>query len=371
MPHDFYCVTQSLAIGYDGKPLLEQIEIGVERGQILTLIGPNGAGKSTLLKSLAGQLALQGGTVLLDGQSLAALPGRARAQKMALMLPHTRRTDLTTCFEMAAAGRYPYTGRFGVLGPEDRRAVEDALALVGARELAERDFNQVSDGQRQRVLLARAICQQPELILLDEPSSFLDLRGKLELLGLLQTLAHTRGVAVIVSLHELDLAQKIADRVVCVSPQGVSRPGRPEEVFTAARIRALYGMTQGEYDPLSGCVELAAPSGVPDTFVIGGGGRGVPLYRQLQRQGRAFYAGILFENDLDVPTARALAAEVVCQPAFEPVTAERLARARQLMAGCGRVLCAPQSDGVWNEPNRILRGEAAAQGKLREAEDGV
>ena len=169
-----FCRTDDLAIGYGKTPLMEHIRLGAEKGGILTLIGPNGAGKSTLLKTLAAQLAPQGGAVLLDGKSLADYSGPERARKMALMVPHTRRTELTTCFEMASAGRYPYTGRLGVLSAEDRRQVYAALALVGAEAVAGRDFNCISDGQRQRVLLARAICQQPELILLDEPTSNLD-----------------------------------------------------------------------------------------------------------------------------------------------------------------------------------------------------
>ncbi len=97
---------------------------------------------------------------------------------MALMVPHTDRTELTTCFDVAAAGRYPYTGRLGILSDEDKQQVHDALHLVGAAHLADRDFNKISDGQRQRVLLARAVCQQPEILLLDEPTSFLDIKGK-------------------------------------------------------------------------------------------------------------------------------------------------------------------------------------------------
>ena len=216
-----YCETQSLAIGY-GAPLLRDISLQAECGRILALIGPNGAGKSTLLKTLAGQLAAQSGAVLLDGKTLTTYTPNARARKLALMLPHTARTELTTCFDVAAAGRYPYTGRLGILSDEDKQQVRDALHLVQADELAARDFTKISDGQRQRVLLARAVCQQPEILLLDEPTSFLDVKGKAELMAVLQTLAHEKNVAIIVTLHELELAQKLADAVVCVSPQGVS-----------------------------------------------------------------------------------------------------------------------------------------------------
>ena len=249
-----YCETQDLAIGY-GTPLLRDIALRAERGKVLALIGPNGAGKSTLLKTLAGQLAAQGGAVLLDGQTLTAYTPNARARKLALMLPHTARTELATCFDVAAAGRYPYTGRLGILSDADRRAVHEALTLVQAEALADRDFTKISDGQRQRVLLARAVCQQPEILLLDEPTSFLDVKGKAELMGILQTLAHEKNVAIIVTLHELELAQKLADAVVCVASQGVSGVLTPQEAFARENICQLFDLTAVQYAALFGDAE--------------------------------------------------------------------------------------------------------------------
>ena len=257
---EFLCETQELAIGYGKTPLASGIALGANPGQILVLVGPNGAGKSTLLKTLAGQLAPLGGTVLLDGQDLTAYTGTARAQKLALMLPHTRRTELTTCFEFAAAGRIPYTGRLGILSDADRQAVQDALEIAGAAHLADRDFNCISDGQRQRVLLARAICQQPKVLLLDEPTSFLDIKGKIELLTILQKLAHEQGLAVIVSLHELDMAQKIADAVVCVSPDHVSGVLTPDAAFAPDNIRALYALSEAQYTALFGQTKPQKPT---------------------------------------------------------------------------------------------------------------
>ena len=257
---EFLCETQDLAIGYGKTPLASGIALRANPGQILVLVGPNGAGKSTLLKTLAGQLAPLGGAVLLDGQDLTAYTGTARAQKLALMLPHTRRTELTTCFEFAAAGRIPYTGRLGILSDTDRQAVQDALEIAGAAHLADRDFNCISDGQRQRVLLARAICQQPKVLLLDEPTSFLDIKGKIELLTILQKLAHEQGLAVIVSLHELDMAQKIADAVVCVFPDHVSGVLTPDAAFAPDNIRALYALSDEQYTALFGQAKPQKPT---------------------------------------------------------------------------------------------------------------
>ena len=244
-----YCETHDLAVGY-GAPLLQGINLQAERGRILALIGPNGAGKSTLLKTLAGQLAAQGGAVLLDGRGLTDYTPSARARKLALMVPHTARTELTTAFEVAAAGRYPYTGRLGILSEADRQQVRDALQLVQADVLADRDFAKLSDGQRQRVLLARAVCQQPEILLLDEPTSFLDVKGKAELMSILRTLARDKNVAVVVTLHELELARKLADAVVCVAPQGVSAVLTPQVAFAEENICRLFDLSKEQYAAL-------------------------------------------------------------------------------------------------------------------------
>ena len=244
-----YCETHDLAVGY-GAPLLQGINLQAERGRILALIGPNGAGKSTLLKTLAGQLAAQGGAVLLDGRGLTDYTPSARARKLALGVPHTARTELTTAFEVAAAGRYPYTGRLGILSEADRQQVRDALQLVQADALADRDFAKLSDGQRQRVLLARAVCQQPEILLLDEPTSFLDVKGKAELMSILRTLARDKNVAVVVTLHELELARKLADAVVCVAPQGVSAVLTPQAAFAEENICRLFDLSKEQYAAL-------------------------------------------------------------------------------------------------------------------------
>ena len=179
----YYFKAEKLSVGYGKQPLIENIEICLEKGEILTLIGPNGAGKSTILKSITKQLALLGGTVYLGEQDIGQMSGNELSQNMAVVLTEKLRTEMMTCEEVVATGRYPYTGKFGILSDTDRQAVAEAMEPVHVTTLKNKDFSKISDGQRQRVMLARAICQEPEIIILDEPTSYLDIKYKLDFLS--------------------------------------------------------------------------------------------------------------------------------------------------------------------------------------------
>ena len=253
---DGYLQTDDLSVGYDGKALIQKVAFAVQRGRIVTLIGPNGSGKSTILKTIVGQLPRIGGTVLLDGKELGARSRNEIARRMAILMTARMDPELMTCRDVVSTGRYPYTGRLGILRPEDREIVEQSLRQVDALSFADRDFRAVSDGQRQRVLLARALCQQPELIVLDEPTSFLDIRYKLELLSILKRMVRERKLAVLMSLHELELAERVSDTVVCVAGDHIDRVGPPEEVFTREYIAKLYHMEPGRYDPCFDTLEF-------------------------------------------------------------------------------------------------------------------
>ena len=358
--------TEDLSVGYNGRELIRGIALSLRPGEIMTLIGPNGAGKSTILKSVIRQLALVRGTVCLDGRDMAGLREGDVARRMSVVMTSHISPELMTCFDVAATGRYPYTGRLGILTREDREKVAQCLELVHAAELADQDFSRISDGQRQRVLLARALCQEPEVLVLDEPTSFLDIRHKLELLAILKDMVRRRRLAVLMSLHELDLAQKISDQVVCVHGDKIERQGPPEEIFTPDYMRQLYGGARGSYNALFGSLELEAVAGAPEVFVIGGGGAGIPVYRRLQRQGIPFAAGVLQENDLDFPVASALAAEVVAEKRVQPIGEASLRRAAAVMADCRRVLCPLTEFGPFNEGNRQLLRLAGEAGTLEE-----
>ncbi len=361
-PYFFH--TDQLTVGYDGKPLIREINIQLKKGEILTLIGPNGAGKSTILKSITRQLATISGTVYLDKQLMSQMSNKEVSQKLAVVLTERMRPELMTCEDIVATGRYPYTGTLGILSAEDKVKVKEAMETVHAWDLKDRDFTAISDGQRQRILLARAICQEPEIIVLDEPTSFLDIRHKLELLTILKQMVLDNQLTVIMSLHELDLAQKVSDKVICVHGEHIEKYGAPEEIFTSDYIRNLYGITRGSYNAAFGCVEMEPPKGTPQIFVIGGNGSGIPIYRKLQRQGIPFAAGVLHTNDVDYQVASALAAQVVAEKPFECISQKNYENAAELMKQCQKVICPLKEFGTMNAANKELLNLARKLGIL-------
>ena len=361
-PYFFH--TDQLTVGYDGKPLIREINIQLKKGEILTLIGPNGAGKSTILKSITRQLATISGTVYLDKQLMSQMSNKEVSQKLAVVLTERMRPELMTCEDIVATGRYPYTGTLGILSAEDKVKVKEAMETVHAWDLKDRDFTAISDGQRQRILLARAICQEPEIIVLDEPTSFLDIRHKLELLTILKQMVLDNQLTVIMSLHELDRAQKVSDKVICVHGEHIEKYGAPEEIFTSDYIRNLYGITRGSYNAAFGCVEMEPPKGTPQIFVIGGNGSGIPIYRKLQRQGIPFAAGVLHTNDVDYQVASALAAQVVAEKTFECISQKNYENAAELMKQCQKVICPLKEFGTMNAANKELLNLARKLGIL-------
>ena len=254
--------TEKLSVGYGEKTVVSDIDLHAAAGQILCLIGPNGAGKSTLLKTLIRALPPVRGEIMLAGRALRDYRERELARLCAAVLTGKPEPELMRCGEVVAAGRYPYTGRLGLLTEKDRRVVREMMEKVGIAALAERDFTRISDGQRQRVLLARALCQQPRLLILDEPTSFLDIRHKLEFLRLLRALSKERQIAVVMSMHELELAERFADTLLCIKDGRVDRIGAPAEIFAGGYIDSLYDMETGSYESLFGTYRKRKNAGV-------------------------------------------------------------------------------------------------------------
>ncbi len=360
---DFYFKTSNLTVGYNKKPLINDINIQLKKGEILTLIGPNGGGKSTILKSISKFLQTISGTVYIDNIDISNISYKELAKKLSVVLTERIRPEMMTCFEVVASGRYPYTNGFGLLTEKDKQIVKEAISQVHASDISEKGFLEISDGQRQRIMLARAIAQEPEIIVLDEPTSFLDIRYKIELLEILRKMAKENNIAIIMSLHEVDLASKISDIVLCVKGDHIDRVGTPGEIFTSEIIKDLYDIKNGSFNDIFGSVEFPKPTGDVKTFVLAGGGYGAKVYRALQKKNIPFYTGILYKNDIDYLLANDLSSEAIAIEAFNKITDDIYNNALNKLLSCDVVIDAGSPIGELNEFNLALKEKAKENNK--------
>ena len=248
--------TENLSVGYENKLLISEINFCVNSGEIVTLIGPNGSGKSTVLKTIAKQIKSKGGRISILGKEISNLRESEIAKKISLVMTERIRPELMTCRDVVATGRFPYTGRLGLLGEKDWKIVDDAIKLVHAEKIAGRNFLETSDGQRQRIMLARAICQDTQVIILDEPTSFLDMFYKIDIIRTIWKLARTQKKSIVMSLHELDLVRAVSDKIICVDGNSVCKIGSVSDVFCGGFIQKLYGLNEDEFDEQTGTMKL-------------------------------------------------------------------------------------------------------------------
>ncbi|WP_315359428.1 ABC transporter ATP-binding protein [Prevotella nigrescens] len=213
---------EQLSVGYKGfSPVVTGINVEIKSGELTCLIGPNGIGKSTLLKTLTGFLPKLGGRLLLDGRDIDLLSQRERAKYINIVLTYKTDVQNLSVAEMVGMGRMPYTGFWGKLNDDDREIVAEAINMVGINHLKDRMVQTLSDGERQKVMIAKALAQQTPIILLDEPTSFLDFPSKVEMLQLLHRLAKETDKVVFLSTHDLELALRIADLLVELDKSGL------------------------------------------------------------------------------------------------------------------------------------------------------
>ncbi len=246
--------TRDLAVGYrtrgSSRAVLERVNLSVEPGELVCLLGPNGIGKSTLLRTLGRMQPALWGSIELGGAALSSLSANQLARRLGVVLTERVLVDALSVRRVVEFGRYPHSGWLGRLSQRDREVVEWALDASGARRLADRDFSRLSDGERQRVMIARALAQEPVLLMLDEPTAFLDVPARVELMGLLRQL--TRGdaaIAVVVSTHDLDLALRTADIIWLLVPGGEVVTGSPEDVAISGAIAQAFEGRQIRFQP--------------------------------------------------------------------------------------------------------------------------
>jgi iron complex transport system ATP-binding protein len=280
--------TRALSIGYrQGRArrmVAENISVALRRGELVCLLGPNGAGKSTLMRTLAGMQPPLAGTVLLDAREINTLSAQERAHRLSIVLTERIEVGNLTARDLVALGRYPYTDWMGRMTARDEAAVQWAIEAVGMQALAPRSVLELSDGERQKVLIARALAQEPDLILLDEPTAFLDLPRRVEIMTTLRTLAHAADRAVLLSTHDLDLALRSADRIWLLPPDGVLHRGTPEDLILDGSFAQAFASEGVHFDVATGSFRIQQQQ----TGIIHLTGEGLATqwtHRALERRG--------------------------------------------------------------------------------------
>jgi len=235
-------VARDLTLSYEGRVVVEGLDLPIPPGRVTAIVGPNACGKSTLLRGLSRLLAPAGGSVLLDGADIHSLPTKQVATRLGLLPQTPVAPDGITVADLVSRGRYPHQGWFRRWTADDDTAVSEAMAATGITELAERSVDELSGGQRQRVWIAMALAQQTDILLLDEPTTFLDISHQIDVLDLLLDLNAARGATVVMVLHDLNLAARYADHLVAMRAGSIVAAGDPSEVVTAELVRDVFGV---------------------------------------------------------------------------------------------------------------------------------
>lgn len=250
---------ENLSIGYGSKFIAKELNLHVEKGELLCLIGPNGAGKSTLLKSIASLQKKLGGSVLLNGEEVEKMSTRELARKISLVL--TERVDSNlNVYSLVSMGRYPYTGWTGKMKEEDKAFIQRAIVQTGLTELTDRPLYQLSDGERQKAMIAKALAQDTPLILLDEPTAHLDIPNRMELLSLLRRLTREEGKTILLSIHDLEAALQIADRIWLMDGKAKIEAGIPEDLILQGKVQKIFATKDLEFDMEVGSFRLLQTS---------------------------------------------------------------------------------------------------------------
>ena len=354
--------TSQLNVGYGKKTVVSDINVEVLRGQFVCLLGSNGCGKSTILKTLVKMLSPLDGTVYLNGKDILQMNSKEIALGTAVVLTEPISPGLLTVHDIVSLGRHPHTGLMGRSTENDLRKVTEALDMVDAGDLSARYFSELSDGEKQKVMLARALAQEPQLIVLDEPTSHLDARHRIEVMLILRKLTQEKGVTVIASLHDLDLAMKACDVAVLIKDDCILAVGAPEDVLQEKMVAELYNMRKATFNGVLGGVELVGGSGKP-VFVVAGGGSGARVYRTLTKLGLNILTGVLPENDVDCHIARAIGATIIAGKPYAGISAEDCEKAYKLMLSVPQVIDAGFTVTEGNLKNVELVELALAAGK--------
>ena len=294
----------SLAVGYrvgrtKSRAVLQDIDLELHRGEFVCLLGPNGTGKSTLLRTIGKMQPLLAGSVEIGGRDIYHLSNHTLAMLLSVVLTDRLTVGRLTAYALIGLGRYPYTGWAAGLTEDDHRIIQWAIRATRSEDLAARDISELSDGERQRVMIARALAQQPTVMLLDEPTAFLDLPTRVEITGLLKRLTRETGLAVLMSTHDLDLALRSADTLWLITPEGRVEHGAPEDLILRGALQSTFSSSELIFDSDIGGFRHQTPV-VGNALLIANGLSEKWMRRALEREGFKVFGCRTSNEDIDV-----------------------------------------------------------------------
>jgi iron complex transport system ATP-binding protein len=362
---------EAVSAGYDGRAVVHEVSLAIGAGEVVGLIGPNGSGKTTLVRVASRALRPMAGAVRVAGRDPYAIPGRQAARLVAVVPQELAPTFSFTALEVVLMGRSPYLSPWGGGGPADYRMAREAMEAAAVHHLADRPLEELSGGEKQGVVLAQALAQDAPVLLLDEPTTHLDLRHVVSILETVLRLAREEGKAVLAVFHDLNLAAGFCDRLVALDRGRVVAEGSPEEVVSRELLLDLYAV-DAEVTPhfatgrptvlLGPPLAPARRGGLPRAHVVGGAGRGAPAMRGLAALGYEVTAGVLHAQDTDAVVAERLNLERVVVPPFSEVDEEARRDVLALMRRAAVVVVCDAPYGPGNVGNLVAAALVAEEG---------
>lgn len=356
---------ENVDVRLGGVQILDSVSAHVDDGRFVGLVGPNGAGKSTLLRTINAILKPAAGTVLLDDEDVHDLSAKAASRRVATVPQDTTLSFEFDVRDVVAMGRTPYQSRFGGREAVDDAHVDRALERTETDVFADRSIDEVSGGERQRVILARALAQDAPILLLDEPTASLDINHQVQTLELVRELVDEEGKTVIAAIHDLNLAAHYCDDLVLVADGRVLATGTPDDVLTESNLETAFGTRAVvSRHPITGAVYVTALPTAPDdtrnkhVHVVGGGGTVSRLLYLLSAAGFDVSVGVLNEGDSDLETARTLGLETVTETPFAPISERAQQEAAVFVADADVTVLADVEVGVGNVANLELAADA-------------
>lgn len=363
-------VVERVSAAYDGRPVLCEVDMEVRPGEVVGLVGPNGSGKTTLVRVASRALRPSAGTVRVGGHDVVTMPAREVARWVAVVPQDVAPAFSFTALEVVLMGRSPYRSRWGGVAGDDWARVRAAMAATHVQHLGDRPVDELSGGERRRVVLAQALAQDAPVLLLDEPTTHLDVRHVVELLAIVRGLAERQRTAVVAIHHDLDLAASTCDRLVVLDHGAVVAEGTPASVVTRGLLREVYGVEADvSTDHVTGRpsvrIEMAARAATPlgrRAHVVAGAGRGAPVVRRLAQAGYQVSVGVLHGADTDAAVAERLNLVRIGVPPFSTIDAEAERTCRRLVMRADLLVVCDAPFGPANVANLRLALEAARAG---------